>query len=283
MIGRRGLLLAAATSLVASLAAPAAGAEGKVTVLPCPAVKARFDHTRIDRTLKKEPKYGGRPAYRFFACGPDGKSVVAVVADESKGAGTGVDTVYVDLDADRDITEPGEKFSPKKPGKMNPKARGIKPGQVRVSFGWANKSVPLSRLKVDDPKFDYFLSNEGSFFYAEARLKDKSWWTHTRFGENMPWGLTRESAPVFRLGGDEWDMHNERFVSEKRRSAETDVGRTLVPGQNIRLDGTSPFFAGSTPVPGRRWVAGGHKNLRAKIQFLDAKDLPPVNMPMHES
>ena len=76
----------------------------RTTVLPCPQAKPAFDHTKIDRTLK-EPKYvSEKPAYRFFAFGPEGKSVMAMVLDESQGTGKGYDVLYIDLNLDRDIT-----------------------------------------------------------------------------------------------------------------------------------------------------------------------------------
>jgi hypothetical protein len=258
----------------------------EVVQLPCPDPKPKFDHTKIDRTIKKEPEYGGKPAYRFWACGPEGKQIIAMVADESKGAGTGVDTLYVDFNANRDLTDEGEKFSPKKTVKMNLKARGMKPGWVTVNFGWANSTFEKKKINVNDPKFEYYMKGFGGFFYVEVRLKDKSWWTHSRFSDHMPWGTTRENAPVFRLGGEDWMMGNDRFIVRGRRSKDTlkiDIGRKVTPGMNIRLNGTYPFFAGSTPMPGARWVAGGHKNMRAWIEFIDHPDEAPIKLDFHET
>jgi hypothetical protein len=87
----------------------------RTTVIPCPTPKPAFDHARIDRTLK-EPKYvSEKPIYRFFVFGPEGKSVMAMVLDESQGTGKGYDVYYVDLNLDRDITGEGERFACQKP------------------------------------------------------------------------------------------------------------------------------------------------------------------------
>ena len=93
--GKRFPFVAAA--MVAGFWALPAAAARKLTVIPCPEPKTRFDYTEIDRSLK-EPEYGSaKQAYRYFACGPEGKEIVAVVADESQGTGKGVDTFYIDL------------------------------------------------------------------------------------------------------------------------------------------------------------------------------------------
>ena len=66
-------------------------APAAVREMPCPDAAPAFDHTKINRDLK-EPAYGSeRPLYRYFAFGPTGETVIAMVADESKGTGSGVD------------------------------------------------------------------------------------------------------------------------------------------------------------------------------------------------
>jgi RNA polymerase sigma factor (sigma-70 family) len=57
---------------------------------------------KIDRTIKKEPKYAGEPRYLLLAFGPEAKFLVWVVLD-----GT---TLYVDRNGNGDLTDDGEKF-----------------------------------------------------------------------------------------------------------------------------------------------------------------------------
>jgi len=57
---------------------------------------------KIDRTIKKEPKYTGEPRYMLLAFGPEAKFLVWVVLD-----GT---TLYVDRNGDSDLTGADERF-----------------------------------------------------------------------------------------------------------------------------------------------------------------------------
>ena len=125
---------------------------------PVVAAGCRFDYRTIDRTLK-EPKYGSaRPAYRFLAFGPEGEYVVAMVADESKGTGRGVDVLYLDLNANHDIAEPAERFALKRPRPMK-KLPGGRGDLVLIRLtAWGETLVPSRRLPVPDPKLRYLLS-----------------------------------------------------------------------------------------------------------------------------
>src|SRR5205085_12474760 len=60
--------------------------------------------TKIDRTIKKEPKYAGTPLYLLLAFGPEAKDKVWVVLDGN--------TLYVDGNGNGDLTDYGEKFDP---------------------------------------------------------------------------------------------------------------------------------------------------------------------------
>jgi RNA polymerase sigma factor (sigma-70 family) len=60
--------------------------------------------TKIDRTIKKEPKYAGTPLYLLLAFGPEAKSKVWVVLDGN--------TLYADRNGNGDLTEAGKAFTP---------------------------------------------------------------------------------------------------------------------------------------------------------------------------
>jgi hypothetical protein len=57
--------------------------------------------TMIDRTVRKEPAYRGKPRYCLLAFGPEAKARVWLVMDG--------DALDVDRDGDGDLTAPGEK------------------------------------------------------------------------------------------------------------------------------------------------------------------------------
>ncbi len=240
--------------------------------LPCPEPPPTFDHTKIDRTLK-EPAYGSlKPAYRFVALGPEGKTIVALVADESKGLGSGVDRIYVDLNANRDITEPGECFVLDRPCPM----KEVK-GQPLVTFhitAWGAGLVKERKLDVPDPTFDYSLAVVSSFLELTAAAKDGSWRVKLSCADGtVPWGTLKSEAPVFRVGGSEFALRNESFITRfngRGNVYENGVGATLRPGAKIELDGAVPFFAGSSPsvvfAQGQCWVSGGVRGIRGWIE-----------------
>jgi RNA polymerase sigma factor (sigma-70 family) len=60
--------------------------------------------TKIERTIKKEPKYAGTPLYLLLAFGPEAKHRVWVVLDGN--------TLYVDRNGNGDLTDAGEAVSP---------------------------------------------------------------------------------------------------------------------------------------------------------------------------
>jgi len=240
--------------------------------MPCPEPKPTFDHAAIDRRLK-EPRYGSlKPAYRFLAFGPEGKTVIALVADESKGLGAGVDTLYVDLNANRDITEPGERFVLDKPSPTK-EAKG----QPLVTFhitAWGKGLVTERKLDVPDPTFDYTLAVVSSFLQVTVAAKDGSWQTRLSCSDGtVPWGTLKSEAPVFRVGGNEFALRNENFVvthNGRHNVYENGVGATLRPGAKIELDGAVPFFAGSSPpvvfAQSQCWVSGGVRGIRGWIE-----------------
>ena len=260
------LLVAAWAIVAASLHA--------ATELPCPDAKPAFDHTAIDRSLREPTLGSATPAYRFMAFGPQGKTIVAFVADESKGTGTGVDTLYIDLNANHDITEPGERVALAKAQPVRP-VRGAAPHLVLVTLSAWGKEVLRERpLAVPDPTFDYRLYVGSSFMRVITATRDGSWSVPLHiYGPSVPWSTSRRDAPVFRFGGKDFHLRNESSVVRTvrgRHQPESGVGRTLRPGAFLRADAVTPFFAGSSPeavfAQGRCWVPGGHGSFRAWLE-----------------
>jgi len=240
--------LASVTAFLLCLCAvvAAAGAE-KVAELPYPRPRPDFDHSKIDRTLTEPSCASAKPAYRFFAFGPEGKSIITMVADESNGTRTGYDILYVDVDADHDLTDPGERFPLNETNPAKPHDAGS-----RVIFrlaAWGVTVVPPRQLTISDPKFDYTLTAGSGFVLVTTTLKDGSWAFPMRImDDSVPWSLDKSTAPVIRFGGNEFTLANLSFA---RRDGElVDAGNTIKtvrPGDNIYVDGTAPFFYGSSP------------------------------------
>ncbi len=71
-----------------------------VLLLATPAWAA--DLAKIDRKIGKEPKYEGKPQYALLVFGPEAECRLWLVFDGG--------TVYLDKNANGDLTEPGEKL-----------------------------------------------------------------------------------------------------------------------------------------------------------------------------
>jgi hypothetical protein len=61
------------------------------------------DLSKIDRTIRKEPHYKGKPLYALLVFGPEVKTRIWVVKDG--------ETLYVDRNGDGDLTDKDEEFS----------------------------------------------------------------------------------------------------------------------------------------------------------------------------
>src|SRR2546425_12221632 len=73
-----------------------------------PASPPAFDLTKIDRTIAKEPQYQSKsPKYGLLVFGPKADKRVWLVLDK--------DVLYVDINGNGDLTEPGEKVKVKTP------------------------------------------------------------------------------------------------------------------------------------------------------------------------
>src|SRR5215831_4657590 len=69
------------------------------------------DLKQVDRRAPKEPSYTStRPLYGLLVFGPKAQARVWMVLDRSKPDAGSYDVLYVDLDADGDLTDPGERL-----------------------------------------------------------------------------------------------------------------------------------------------------------------------------
>src|SRR5215468_8093881 len=107
----------------------------------CPAVAA--DLAKIDRTIRKEPTYSGKPKYGLLVFGPDAAACVWLVQDGN--------TLYVDRNGNGDLAEPGKKVAAKEDKSYDAKEYGLffEAGELKVG-GKVHKhlTVGFPRLKV---------------------------------------------------------------------------------------------------------------------------------------
>ena len=96
----------ALTTLPVLLAAVA----GATTTLDDKAEYVEIDYAKIDRKLAKEPTYVAEPRYALFVFGLEGKARMWAVLDKSDAESPYYDVLYLDLDADGDLTDDGERF-----------------------------------------------------------------------------------------------------------------------------------------------------------------------------
>src|SRR5262245_64877791 len=70
------------------------------------------DLAKIDRTIRKEPTYTAQqPLYGLAVFGPRAQARVWMVLDKSKPDASAYDVLHIDLNADGDLTGPGERLT----------------------------------------------------------------------------------------------------------------------------------------------------------------------------
>src|ERR1041384_4895482 len=82
-------------------------------------IPARSDElpglAKLGRTIRKEPAYVSKhPLYGLAAFGPNGDKTMWMVLDKSAAEGKTYDVLYLDLNGDGDLTNPGERVTPDK-------------------------------------------------------------------------------------------------------------------------------------------------------------------------
>jgi hypothetical protein len=81
------------------------------TLILCPFPAAGSDLAKIDRNIKKEPAYKGKPRYCLLVFGPEAKTRVWVVADvvQDPDVGASIDRLYIDGNGNGDLTESADR------------------------------------------------------------------------------------------------------------------------------------------------------------------------------
>jgi hypothetical protein len=113
----------------------------------------------VDRTIKKEPAYKGKPEYALLVFGPEARSRVLVVRDG--------DTLYADKNGNGDLTDAGERIGGKK-------------GQVGRSGVYCERTLFLvggitgARGEALGFSYEYYQDRTvGDFFHLYENFKAK--------------------------------------------------------------------------------------------------------------
>ena len=118
------------------------------------------DLAKIDRTIRKEPTYTAKqPLYGLAAFGPKAQARVWIALDKSKPDADDYDVLHIDLNADGDLTGPGERLTPDEDGRFRvadfkDPATGVKHPNFNIRLTQkAEPTVMLSLRWRDQFKF----------------------------------------------------------------------------------------------------------------------------------
>jgi len=149
------------------------------------------DYGWVPRTPLKEPAYASaQPRYALMVLGGGRKTVVTLVWDESAGTGSGYDTMYVDANLNRDLTDPAEKFFYANAPKRHPSEQYLVKG-IREADG--------------EGVFDLGMETNGEqqdviSYAAGYGWKDVLGLHHLPGNSSIQWGKSLQDAPVHCLG-----------------------------------------------------------------------------------
>jgi hypothetical protein len=116
-----------------------------------------------NETLLAQPEYKSEKLYYYAAkYGDADDNIYTVILDESKGTGTGYDTVYADLDNDNRINSDNEKFS----FQMSTTSNDI-PLRIKLMVSAGGKKIPYCFSFTAFPYTDE--NNPGNKVHANAR------------------------------------------------------------------------------------------------------------------
>jgi len=178
------LLSTAAPLLAQVLAQPGATPEPYVEV----------DCQKLERRIGKEPAYVAEPRYALFVLDLAGRNRTWAVTDKSTRDAPFHDVLYLDLDADGDLTGPGERFV----GQRDPNKA---PAGLEMSFRIPELRVPgtalvhKSFLLSTSPKKD----RSGFWFRMQWNGRHEVSGGYDATGiDTTAWATSAAKAPVLR-------------------------------------------------------------------------------------
>ncbi|HEX6811694.1 MAG TPA: hypothetical protein VF384_08740 [Planctomycetota bacterium] len=104
-----------------------------------PAGYVELDYSKVERRLDKQPTWVTEPLYAMFVLDLAGACRVVAAVDKSAPDAPFYDVLYLDLDADRDLTDAGERFA-------GVRDKGRADAGLEMSFRIAQIAVPGTTL-----------------------------------------------------------------------------------------------------------------------------------------
>src|SRR5688572_7002799 len=138
------------------------------------------DLSKIDKTIRTEPLYKGKPGYALLVFGPEAKTRVWVVRDGER--------LFVDRNADGDLTGPAEVIEP---SKKRPAGAGSSYRDQEYVIGTVDSHTDfkITAYSEDNQPWNYVLKLK-----VNGKLQQFAGWKPI-FKES------REQAPIFHFGG----------------------------------------------------------------------------------
>lgn len=155
------------------------------------------DYAAVPRNLVKAPALVSTNArYALMVLGLDLKNTAILIWDESQGTGKGYDTMYVDVNLNGDLSEPGEKFSgvrgdPKKPQEKYVIPAIVLPGGDHFNLG----------LEETDREPDTICFPAG-YNWTDAKGRRVLGLAHLPGKTYLQWGRSIQEAPVHVIGSE---------------------------------------------------------------------------------
>jgi hypothetical protein len=137
-----------------------------------------IDLSRIEKTIGKEPTYKGKPGYALLVFGPEAKTRIWLVQDGEK--------LFVDRNADGDLTDPAEAIEPSKVRVANISYRDKE--YVIGSLG-PHTDFKITAYSEDARQWNYVLKLK-----VDGKLQQFAGWKPI-FKE------TPDKAPILHFGG----------------------------------------------------------------------------------
>ncbi|HKS16339.1 MAG TPA: hypothetical protein VJU16_03450 [Planctomycetota bacterium] len=153
---------------------------------------APIDYSKIERKILREPTYVGKPQYALFLLDEKGDFRVWAVLDRTTPEMTHPNVLYLDLNANGDITEKGERFVTSR-DEESMKERG------------STISVPAIRVRGLDLMHEEFTvtsyrrdTTVGIYFKLKWAGREPMAGAYGLSGTSpVPWGATAAEARIF--------------------------------------------------------------------------------------
>ena len=200
------------------------------------------DLTEIDRTIRKEPTYQGKPKYCLLVFGAEAQARFWLVLDG--------ETLYVDLNANGNLTQAGESFQ----GKREDEALRFKISNLTEPDG-ETIHTGLHLLQRED----------GS---VSIRVRVENGWTWsagTNAIDRLKFAERPSDAPIIHFNGP------RTFGMLEPKTLERDIERNLIWSNYLSI-GTSGFGSGTFASLDSNQIPKPQRRLKAEIRYPNQKE-----------